>query len=32
MKLGGNFVEIEKLEGMKVGLVNFTTHVYISQK
>lgn len=32
MKLGGDCVETEKLGGLKVGVVNFTTHVYISQK
>lgn len=32
MKLGGDCVETEKLGGLKVGVVNVTTHVYISQK
>lgn len=32
MKLGGDCVETEKLGGLKIGVVNFTTHVYISQK
>lgn len=32
MKLGGDCVETEKLGVSKVGVVSFTTHVYISQK